>query len=297
MIRYHVRHRTRFNYEKQVSFARCNLRLKPIAWPGQRLLDHTLEITPGGELSPASRTSALVNTTSLVITEPARTIEIVSRFDMEVTREPEWSRPDDADIAAVAKLARQSNDMSDSGPANFLYPSDFIPQNADIAAWAAETLGEHPTAYLGALALTERIQREFVFDPSVTATFSLPAQAFHARAGVCQDFAQIMICGLRAAGLPAAYVSGYIRTLPPPGQPRLQGADASHGWVLVWLGERGWVGMDPTNGILMAQDHIVMAIGRDYLDIAPIDGIFTGYGTQDMTVEVDVEPVEIRISA
>jgi transglutaminase-like putative cysteine protease len=102
-----------------------------------------------------------------------------------------------------------------------------------------------------------------------------------------------MISGLRAAGLPAAYVSGYIRNLPPPGQPRLVGADATHAWVLVWAGPRlGWVGVDPTNGIWMAGDHIVVAIGRDYADVAPIDGIVLGSGAQHMQVSVDVEPLE-----
>lgn len=292
MIRYKVRHKTRFSYEKPVSFARCNLRLKPIAWPGQVLVKHILTVIPSGELNAAPRGNGLVNVTRLIVTEAARQIEILSTFEMEVTRDPDWSQPDDPDIATIARLARRSGDMGDLGPANFLYPSPFIPADEGIAAWCAETLSAHPTAYLGALALAERIQRDFVFDPSVTMTQTPPAEAFAARAGVCQDFAQIMICGLRAAGVPAAYVSGYIRTIPPPGQPRLIGADATHGWVLVWLGERGWVGIDPTNGILMAEDHIVMAVGRDYLDIAPIDGIFTGYGAQEMTVEVDVEPVE-----
>jgi transglutaminase-like putative cysteine protease len=143
------------------------------------------------------------------------------------------------------------------------------------------------------MALALRIQREFDFDPSATLVDTPPGAAFAKRGGVCQDFAQIMISGLRAAGLPGAYVSGYIRTLPPPGQQRLVGADATHAWVLVWAGPRlGWVGLDPTNGIWMAGDHIVVAIGRDYADVAPIDGIVLGSGAQHMQVSVDVEPLE-----
>ncbi len=124
-----------------------------------------------------------------------------------------------------------------------------------------------------------------------------PREAFEKRGGVCQDFAQIMISGLRAAGLPAAYASGYLRTLPPPGRPRLVGADATHAWVLLWCGpDRGWVGVDPTNGIWMAGDHIVMAIGRDYADVAPIDGIVLGSGAQKMDVSVDVAPLEEAVT-
>jgi transglutaminase-like putative cysteine protease len=144
-----------------------------------------------------------------------------------------------------------------------------------------------------AITLARRIQREFEFDAAATLVDTPPHDAFLKRRGVCQDFAQIMITGLRAAGLPAAYASGYIRTIPPPGQERLVGADATHAWVLLWCGpDLGWVGVDPTNGIWMAGDHIVMAIGRDYAEIAPIDGIVLGSGAQKLDVSVDVEPLE-----
>ena len=129
-------------------------------------------------------------------------------------------------------------------------------------------------------------------DSAATLVDTPPHEAFAKRRGVCQDFAQIMLTGLRAAGLPAAYASGYIRTIPPPGEERLVGADATHAWVLLWCGvERGWVGVDPTNGIWMAEDHIVMAVGRDYAEIAPVDGVVLGSGAQAMEVSVDVAPL------
>jgi transglutaminase-like putative cysteine protease len=113
------------------------------------------------------------------------------------------------------------------------------------------------------------------------------------RAGVCQDFAQIMIGGLRGLGLPAAYVSGYLRTIPPPGKPRLQGADATHAWVSVWTGpENGWIGFDPTNAIQAGTDHITLAIGRDFSDVSPVYGVFVGSGENELKVEVDVIPAE-----
>jgi transglutaminase-like putative cysteine protease len=134
---------------------------------------------------------------------------------------------------------------------------------------------------------------EFEFDADATLVDTPPHEAFLQRKGVCQDFAQIMITGLRAAGLPAAYASGYIRTIPPEGQLRLVGADATHAWVLLWCGPvRGWVGVDPTNGIWMASDHIVMAVGRDYAEIAPVDGVVLGSGAQNMDVSVDVAPLD-----
>ncbi len=122
-----------------------------------------------------------------------------------------------------------------------------------------------------------------------------PAEAFAARRGVCQDFAHVMIAGLRGLGLPALYVSGYIRTIPPPGKPRLAGADASHAWVAVWCGPSfGWLGLDPTNAIPEGDDHIVVARGRDYADVPPVDGVILSYGGHDLEVSVDVAPVEAK---
>ena len=120
-----------------------------------------------------------------------------------------------------------------------------------------------------------------------------PEEAFDAKRGVCQDFAQVMIAGMRGLGLPAQYVSGYIRTIPPPGKPRLQGADASHAWVSVWCGPMfGWLGLDPTNAIAEGDDHVVVARGRDYADVPPVEGVFVSSGEHELDVEVDVIPCE-----
>lgn len=291
MTTYSVHHLTHFDYERSVSFARCNLRLKPINWPGQTLLSHEISVEPGGRLSVAASRSELINLTRLLLAEATNTLDIKSHARVTVDRNVPEILMTDPTIAAVAALARQSHDISDTAPANFLYPSPLIGADRDIAAWCATSLTPGRSIVEAALELALRIMSDFSFDPDATKTETLPAEAFAKRAGVCQDFAQIMICGLRSAGLAAAYASGYIRTIPPEGHERLQGADAMHGWVLLWCGpERGWIGFDPTNGIFMAGDHIIVAIGRDYRDIAPVDGIFTGYGAQDMRVEVDVLP-------
>jgi len=119
------------------------------------------------------------------------------------------------------------------------------------------------------------------------------AEVFDKRRGVCQDFAHVMIAGLRGLGLPAAYVSGYLRTMPPPGQPRLQGADATHAWAAVWSGEAlGWIGFDPTNDLLVANNHVVLAMGRDFSDVSPVDGVIVGSRRQRLGVAVDVIPVD-----
>ncbi|MBB4616479.1 transglutaminase family protein [Sphingomonas abaci] len=293
MTTYDIRHRTRFDYGAQVKFARCNLRLKPIDWPGQTLESYGLSAEPTGRLSAARAEAGLANVTRLVVDRPVRTLTIESVARVTVDRLVPVPAADDPTLAEIAALARTSRDLSAAGPAAYLYPSPLIPLDRDIAAWCAPDLDPDRGSLEAGIALALRIQREFQFDATATLVDTPPAQAFRQRRGVCQDFAQIMIAGLRGAGLPAAYASGYIRTIPPPGQARLVGADATHAWVLLWCGPtRGWVGLDPTNGIWMASDHIVMAVGRDYAEIAPVDGVVLGSGAQAMDVSVDVAPVE-----
>jgi transglutaminase-like putative cysteine protease len=297
-MRYHIRHETRFTYATPVRFARCNLRLKPILWSGQTLVDHDLSAEPNGELTLARADASLANVTRLVIPDAVTRLNILSTATVDVDRPIPMFAFDDMTIAEVAHLARESRDVSANGPTNYLFASPMIELTPEIADWCAADLAPDRSVMEAAIALALRIQREFDYDPDATHTATRPAEAFAHRHGVCQDFAQVMIAGLRAHGIPAAYASGYLRTLPPPGEARLVGADATHAWVLVWCGpKRGWEGVDPTNGIWMAGDHIVIAIGRDYSEIAPIDGVFLGTGAQTMTVSVDVAPEDERLSA
>ncbi len=293
MMRYAIRHVTRFDYAEAAGFARCNLRLRPILWSGQTLEDYALEVEPGGSTAPARAQAGLANVTRLVVDRPERTLTIESRATVSVDRAIPFPSPTDPTLAQVRAAVAAVADAGPASPASYLFPSSHVPLDADIAAWCAIDLWDDRGILDAAIALARRIQSEFAFDPTATLVDTPPAEAFAKRGGVCQDFAQIMISGLRAAGLPAAYCSGYLRTLPPPGQERLVGADATHAWVLVWAGPvLGWTGVDPTNGIWMAEDHVVMAIGRDYADIAPIDGVVLGSGAQTMHVSVDVEPLE-----
>lgn len=289
---YAIRHVTRFDYARAVAFARCNLRLQPIMWSGQEILDYALTIEPSGRTAPARAEAGLANVVRLVVESPVRALTITSTATIRVDRLIPVPRPSDPTLAEIAELARGSRDMSPASPAAYLFPTELIPLDPVIAQWCAADLDPGRGVLEATYALACRIQREFDFDSKATLVDTSPREAFDKRRGVCQDFAQIMISGLRAAGLPAAYASGYLRTLPPPGQPRLVGADATHAWVLVWAGPAlGWVGVDPTNGIWMASDHVVIAIGRDYADIAPVDGVVLGSGAQKMEVSVDVEPL------
>jgi transglutaminase-like putative cysteine protease len=296
MMLYGIRHVTRFDYDQPVAFARCNLRLKPILWSGQMIEEYALSVQPGGRTYPARAEAGLANVVRLLVEHDASSLTIESRARVRVDRQIPIPAASDPTIAQIAAWARDSRDPTPAGPAAYLFPSPLIPLDRAIAAWCAEELRQDRGILEAGIALAQRIQRDFAFDPTATLVDTPPHEAFAKRGGVCQDFAQIMLSGLRAAGLPAAYVSGYLRTLPPPGQPRLVGADATHAWVLLWCGpDLGWVGVDPTNGIWMAEDHVVMAIGRDYADIAPIDGIVLGSGAQAMHVSVDVEPLTVTV--
>lgn len=290
---YVIRHRTHFRYEHPVRFARCNLRLRPIDWDGQRLERFNLDISPHGETSTPLPSGYPVNALRVVIDKPSSELVIESRSRIIVDRPMPVVAADDPTVVEVARMARRARDLSMTAPANYMFASPMIPIEREIASWCAELMVPNEGIVAAGLALTKRIREAFKYKSGVTDTDTAPIDAFERKTGVCQDFAQIMISGLRGLGLPAAYVSGYLRTLPPPGKPRLVGADATHAWVLMWCGpRRGWVGFDPTNGILMANDHIVAAVGRDYADVSPIDGIFLGRNGQKIDVSVDVEPLD-----
>lgn len=143
----------------------------------------------------------------------------------------------------------------------------------------------------GGLALMRQIHEELRYLPASTSVGTRAAQALAQRSGVCQDFAHVFIAAARSLGLAARYVSGYLLTRPPPGQPRLVGADASHAWVELWCPEQGWLALDPTNNVPANLDHVTLAWGRDYADVAPLRGVLRGGGTAALSVGVTVEPL------
>jgi transglutaminase-like putative cysteine protease len=288
---YDVRHVTTYKYAAAVAFARCALRLLPRDERNQRVRESGLEIAPT-PVSRVERRDFFGNRTVEVVIETAhRQLRVEARSRVEVTRDeprpgrysPAWEEVG-ARAFGYAQLAPES-------PAHYLYASRLVPLLDPITAYAAESFPAGSCMLDGTTDLMHRIRADFLYDPKATVISTPLLEAFENRGGVCQDFAHVMIAGLRGLGLPAAYVSGYIRTIPAPGKPRLEGADASHAWVAVWCGKRaGWIGFDPTNGMEVANEHVVLAIGRDYDDISPIHGVLLGPGEQEIEVGVDVLP-------
>ncbi|SEI58745.1 Transglutaminase-like enzyme, putative cysteine protease [Sphingobium sp. AP50] len=294
---YHVRHRTILRYAAPVQVARFNLRLKPAPWPGQWTSDHALSVNPAPSVIESRPAAWPVQVSRLVIEGSIRELVIESSFRAGVQGGAITAQPDDPDIGTVAQAALVDRGMGPSAPANYLYASPRAPLLSDIGIWAGETLSPDQPIVAAALALALRIQSEFAYQPGVTDAGTPVADAFAARHGVCQDFAHVMVVALRLAGLPAAYVSGYLRTDPPPGMPRLVGADAMHAWVMLWCGPtRGWIGFDPTNGCITGDGHLFVAMGRDYADVAPMDGLFIGGTGQSLSVMVDVAPEEEEVA-
>lgn len=175
----------------------------------------------------------------------------------------------------------------------FLFDSPRIQRSRNYARYAAQSFAEDADVLVAARDLAARIHRDFTYDSEATETHTPTEHAFAIRKGVCQDFAHIMIACLRSLGIPARYVSGYLRTSPPAGKPRLVGADQSHAWVSVYCGPAvGWVELDPTNNCLCELDHIPIAWGRDYTDVVPVRGAYLGGGESTIGVSVDVVPAE-----
>jgi transglutaminase-like putative cysteine protease len=290
---YDVRHVTTYAYESPVSFARCSLRLEPKSGDGQQLISHNVEIRP----KPAERTARRdffgTHTVSVLIEAAHRTLRIDSRSRVSVDRRaPDRAAPSPA-WESIRDGALEATSLGPNSPVGYVFASSLIPVLRPVTEYASQSFLPDGGVLAGTADLMRRIRNDFKYDPKATVISTPLKEVFEKRHGVCQDFAHVMIAGLRGLGLPAAYVSGYLRTIPPPGKPRLQGADATHAWVSAWCGaELGWIGFDPTNDLVVANDHIILATGRDFSDVSPVDGIIVGSRKQKLRVEVDVMPVE-----
>jgi transglutaminase-like putative cysteine protease len=287
---YDIRHITTYAYQSPVSFALCALRLRPTSRAGQKVLSVGVELDP-----PAARRTSRAcffgNSFEIVrIDDEHRALKVSALARIAVARPeapavtPPWEQ--------VRQQAFGVHDLGPQSPAHFIYASRIVTLDAPVAAYARISFPPACEVLAGARDLMRRIWDDFDYDPKATLVSTPLGEAFAKKRGVCQDFAHIMIAGLRGLGLPARYVSGYLRTVPPPGKERLEGSDATHAWVSVWCGPfDGWVGLDPTNNMLVGDDHIILAEGRDYADVAPIGGVILSSGGQDVSVAVDVIPI------
>lgn len=291
---YQILHDTHYKYDSPVSLAQQLAHLWPRECPWQRCLEQRLEISP----EPTKRRDELDvfgnPLTRLAFERPHDELQVNARLCIEVLERPvldfRLSTPWDQTRSALTYSAsKMSPDILDA--CRYRFESPYVHLKQAFAEFSADCFPQGRPLLLCAQALMEKIFEEFTFDGEATQVATPLVEVLEARRGVCQDFAHLMLACLRSRGLAARYVSGYLLTQPPPGQPRLIGADASHAWVSVFCPVLGWVDFDPTNNIQPSLEHISLSWGRDFSDVSPLRGVILGGGSHDPEVRVTVMPV------
>ena len=289
-MRYEVTHGTHYTYAHEVSVSHHVARLTPRALPRQQCLECELQVEPTPALAHRRDDYFGNLATFLTVEGPHSQLLITARSVVEVTS-PSLPIPSETPAWEVVRgLCREGEEGAVEG-SEFVFRSPLIPSRAEFADYANSSFVAGRPILESVVDLTARIFREFKFDPKATTVATPLEQVLKERRGVCQDFAHFQIACLRSLGLPARYVSGYLETLPPPGKPKLVGADASHAWVQAWCAGAGWIDVDPTNNVLPTDRHITVAWGRDFSDVSPIRGVIVGGGDHELKVAVDVAPV------
>ena len=288
---YDVRQTTTCDYASPVAHARHVLRLTPVTRDGERVHIAALQIVPEPKHRREAQDFFGNRLTWIEIEEPhdALTVKLAAR--VAVAPEPVPTPSSTSAWEAIREEAFATSDIGPLSPAHFLFPSRMVSLDPEIRDYVRDSFAPSRPILEAAIELIGRLKSDITYEIGATTVKTTPPMSFALRRGVCQDFAHIMISGLRGIGLPAAYVSGYLRSAPTTDPTRLQGSEAMHAWVMLWCGDDiGWIGLDPTNAILAAEDHVTLAIGRDYTDVAPVDGVILGSGGQRMGVSVSVTP-------
>jgi transglutaminase-like putative cysteine protease len=290
---YRIVHRTTYKYKYPVSLGNHVACLTPRVLPHHKVARTELRIQP----RPATRTERTDffgnRLCFFTIQEPHRELVVEAQSEVVMDgNEQSWSQLslpwEDAALCVT-------DDRSPAGleAYQFGFESPRIRTRPEFAAYALQSFTPHRPLAEALLDLTARIHKDFRFDSKVTNVRTTPEEVFKKRRGVCQDFAHLQIACLRSLNLAARYVSGYLRTYPPPGKARLVGADASHAWLSVYCPGKGWLDVDPTNNLVPTNGHVTLAWGRDYGDVSPLRGLILGGGAHTLKVAVDMEPVEL----
>lgn len=301
MALYDLLHDTTYRYDSTVSLSQQIAHLRPRECAGQHTLAHRLEIVPA-PAQCSERNDFFGNpVTAFALHAPHAQLAVRARSRIRVDApawpdpvlSPAWEAARDHLRDGLSGHAPLQADARDAGQYRFASP--FVPlgdEAVEYADYALQCFTPGRPLLEALLALSAQIHADFRFDPAATSVATPVAEVFAARRGVCQDFSHLTIACLRALGLAARYVSGYLLTEPPPGQPRLIGADASHAWVALWCPGLGWIDVDPTNAMQPGAGHITLAWGRDYADVCPLRGVILGGGGHTVDVAVTVMPVE-----
>ncbi len=287
-MKFEISHRTTYRYSEAVVQSQHVIHLAARSTRHQSTHRHSLIIEPAPTFRHDASDAFANPVTMIEIELPHQDLVIHSRAIIETARAVAvdeagtmpWDRLDEALYGGAGSI--------DLDVVQFRCPSQQTSPTLGIADYAAQSFLPGRPVIEASRDLMGRIHHDFTFDATATDVSTPITQVFAQRRGVCQDFAHLALACLRALRVPARYVSGYILTRPPPGQPKLQGADASHAWIDVWSPEYGWLGLDPTNAIAAGEEHIIIANGREYNDVSPISGVLLGGGEHTVGVSVDV---------
>lgn len=281
----------RYAFDRPTGAGRQLFRILPAEVAGMQSVRHSsVTLTP--DVGPQSRFHDFFGTQVIEASIPSGHTALELTLTAEVDRMAEPLLDISVPLSDLEREIAAHHSVGPRAPHHFTLPSRRIPADPAIAGFARD-LAAGCTTVRDLVEQTGRaLHRHMTFDPAATTVDTPPAEAFAAARGVCQDFAHIMVGALRTLGVPAAYVAGYLRTDPPPGKPRLTGADAMHAWVRAWGGEEmGWIDYDPTNACFAARDHIDIGFGRDYADVAPVTGMLRLDGNQTGSHSVDIVPL------
>ena len=289
---YRVRHVTRYAYASPVDLAAHMVHLLPRPLDGQEVQRAAILADPVPERLVEGG-DHFGNRVAWLFLDRAHddfTVTLEAQVAVGFAAPPEAAATPAWEAVAAAAAAGGADGAQ---AAEFAFGSAMAPADRLAGAFAAPCFPSGRPILEGLLSLNARFRSEFSFRAGVTHLHTTVHDVLRRREGVCQDFSHLMIAALRALGLPARYVSGYLRTRPPPGTARRLGADQSHAWVSAWLGPaHGWVMLDPTNNLVVADEHVVLGWGRDYGDVSPVRGVILGGGEHTLSVSVDLEPVE-----
>ena len=289
---YNILHRTVYEYSAPVTVSHHAARVEPRGLPQQTTERFALHIAPAPALQK-TRTDYFGNRVwGFAIQEVHNRLEVTatSRVTVSPTTapalalSPPWEK--------VAQLFSDPVSPEVVEPYQFVFDSPLLHVSQELADYARPSFAKDAPLLVAVADLNRRIFKDFKYDPVATTVATPLEEVLAKRHGVCQDFAHLAIAAVRSLGIPARYVSGYLRTRPPEGKKRLIGADASHAWFSVFCPSTGWLDFDPTNNVLPMEEHITLAYGRDYTDVSPVTGVITGGGSHRVGVSVDVEPVE-----
>jgi transglutaminase-like putative cysteine protease len=290
-MKYKIAHLTTYDYSEVVPFCQNEIHLAPRNHPGQTCRYHRLIVRPTPTLL-GKRFDYFGNpVNSFEIQEGHRRLMVsaVSKIDLHPRPLPEsWQTPP---WESVRDRLSQDRSVIGLEAFQFCFDSPYVRRSSQLERYALASFTANRPILEALRDLTSRIFRDFTYDPEATTVRTPLEEVFAMRRGVCQDLAHVEIGCLRSLGLAARYVSGYLRTSPPEGTPRLVGADASHAWLSLYCGSSGWIDDDPTNNVLPFLDHLTVAWGRDYGDVCPIHGLFIGGGKHVMHVAVNVVPL------